>query len=331
MNTLHPLHAWLFLLLCATPAQAHPGGGDEGLAYTALDDVASSSDAIAVTTNFVRNGFGEMIQEASPDRGTSIYNYDAAGQMSAAIDGRGQRIDYARDILGRVTSKTPVGRPASEVVSYIWDTAALAGSYTVGRLARVNDNSGNTRFGYDHRGNLVQRKTQVTNAGLTTAFNLNYQYDLSDRILQVTYPSGRLVTYDRDSKGRVLAIRTKVNAAATIWTNIATGMTYEPFASLKQAFLGNTLNMNNNWGNDGRLAFRRLKTNTGVSRSYLIYAYDNDDNITGITDNVTPANSRTFGYDARGRLTQAVAQTGSFAREESSTTQMATAPLLNGG
>ena len=74
--------------------------------------------------------------------------------------------------------------------------------------------------------------------------------------------------------------------------------------------------MNNSWGNDGRLAFRRLQTNTGVSRSYLAYAYDNDDNITGITDNVTPVNSRTFGYDVRGRLTQAVAQTGSFARED---------------
>ena len=48
----------------------------------------------------------------------------------------------------------------------------------------------------------------------------------------------------------------------------------------------------------------------------LSYTYDNDDNITGITDNVTPSNSRTFGYDARGRLAQTVWQTGSFARED---------------
>lgn len=78
------------------------------------------------------------------------------------------------------------------------------------------------------------------------------------RMVQISYTPGRLVAYDRDSKGRVFAIRTKASAANTAWTNVATGMAYEPFAALKSAALGNTLTMNNNWGNDGRLAFRRL-------------------------------------------------------------------------
>jgi RHS repeat-associated protein len=74
--------------------------------------------------------------------------------------------------------------------------------------------------------------------------------------------------------------------------------------------------MTNNWGDGGRLAFRWLKTNTGATRSLLSYAYDNDDNITGITDGVTPANSMGLGYDARGRLAQTLWQSGSFARED---------------
>ena len=45
-------------------------------------------DAIDVATTFVRNGFGEVIQEVSPDRGTSIYTYDAAGRMASATDAR---------------------------------------------------------------------------------------------------------------------------------------------------------------------------------------------------------------------------------------------------
>ncbi len=58
-----------------------------------------------------------------------------------------------------------------------------------------------------------------------------------------------------------------------------------------------------NWGNDGRLASRRLyKTSGGVNLSLLSYAHDNDDNITGITDGVTPANSMNYAYDVRGRL-----------------------------
>jgi RHS repeat-associated protein len=294
---------------------ALPGGGSEGLGYTAQDDLASHSDALSVTTNFVRNGFGEVIQEVSPDRGTSIYYYDAAARVSAVIDGRGQRIDYARDILGRVTSKTPVGRPASEGVSYVWDTPALTGSYAIGRLSSITDNGTSiTRFKYDHRGNLLIKQQAV---GSSAAANLSYDYDLADRIVQMTYPSGRLVGYARDTKGRVATVRTKATAATTAWINVATGMTYEPFASLKQATLGNTLSMTNNWGNDGRLGSKRLYvTSSGVNRSLLTYAYDNDDNITGITDGVTANRSLAYTYDARGRLTRSVAQTGTFRRED---------------
>jgi RHS repeat-associated protein len=83
--------------------------------------------------------------------------------------------------------------------------------------------------------------------------------------------------------------------------------------------LGNTLTMTNNWGNDGRLAQRRLKTSTAVNRSLLTYTYDNDDNIIGITDAVTPANSITYAYDTRGRVsrvTAAATSTATYKRED---------------
>ena len=294
---------------------ALPAGGTETLAYTPQDDVATSSDALSVTTSFVRNGFGEAIQEVSPDRGTSTYYYDPAGRVSAIIDGRGQRIDVARDVLGRTTSKTPVGRPASEVVSYLWDSASLAGSYNIGRLSSITDNATSvTRFKYDHRGNLIVKQQLV---GTTATANLAYSYDLSDRITQITYPSGRLVAYGRDSKGRVASVQTKATAATTAWTNVASGISYESFASLKTATLGNTLSMANDWGNDGRLASKRLfVTSGGTNRSLLTYTYDNDDNITNIANGVTAASSLAYSYDARGRLSRTVAQTGTLRRED---------------
>lgn len=294
---------------------ALPAGGTETLAYTPQDDVATSSDALSVTTSFVRNGFGEAIQEVSPDRGTSTYYYDPAGRVSAIIDGRGQRIDVARDVLGRTTSKTPVGRPASEVVSYVWDSASLAGSYNIGRLSSITDNATSvTRFKYDHRGNLIVKQQVV---GTTATANLAYSYDLSDRITQITYPSGRLVAYGRDSKGRVASVQTKATAATTAWTNVASGISYESFASLKTATLGNTLSMANDWGNDGRLASKRLfVTSGGTNRSLLTYTYDNDDNITNIANGVTAASSLAYSYDARERLSRTVAQTGTLRRED---------------
>ncbi|MBK6299252.1 MAG: RHS repeat protein [Sphingomonadales bacterium] len=291
-----------------------PDTGVTTLAYNPRDEAVSHVDPLAVTTSFVRNGFGDVIQEVSPDRGTSTYYFDAAGGMTASIDGRGQRIDYVLDALGRVKTKTPVGKPASEIVTYTYDTAAIAGSYGVGRLATVVDGSGTTRFKYDHRGNVLTKQQTI---GTTTLANLAYVYDLADRITQITYPSGRLVGYVRDTKGRVTTVQTKATAGTASWTSVASSIQYEAFGSLKQATLGNTLSLTQAWGNDGRLASKRLyKTSTGVNVSLLTYAYDNDDNITSITDGVTATNSPVHSYDTMGHLSRTVVQTGTYKRED---------------
>jgi RHS repeat-associated protein len=96
-------------------------------------------------------------------------------------------------------------------------------------------------------------------------------------------------------------------------------MQYEPFGPLKQATLGNTLSMTNNWGNDGRLASRRLYvTSGGVNRSLLSYAYDNDDNIIGITDGVNATNTLAYQYDIMGRLSRATLASTSTATHKRS-------------
>src|SRR5690606_26668097 len=142
--------------------------------------------AAAVQTNFVRNGFGDVIQEVSPDRGTVIYHYDAAGDLEAAVDGRGQRVAYNRDLLRRIIRKLPVGRPSAETVTYTYDSNTLTTCWCLGRLATMTDASGTTRFGYDHRGNYIGKNI----VGVTVA-TLALQYDLADRITQVRTATGR--------------------------------------------------------------------------------------------------------------------------------------------
>jgi RHS repeat-associated protein len=281
---------------------AAPDAGTTNLSYNAKDEVVSHQDALAVQTSFVRDGFGEVLRETSPDRGSTTYYYDAAGAVSAVIDGRGQRVNYARDILGRLTSKTPVGL-AAQAVTYGYD----GGAYGKGNLTQVTDASGVTALAYDHRGNLIS-KTQ--NIGGTAAA-LAYSYDKADRIVSITYPSGRIVTYVRDGKGRVASVLTKPSAAALGWTTLASAITYESFGSLTSATYGNGLKLDVDWGNDGRLTARRLYTAaTGANLSVLSYAYDNDDNITAITDGVDASASSSFAYDNRGRLIRASSGAG---------------------
>ncbi len=284
-----------------------PDTGTTATQYNAIDAITGFTDAVSVQTTFVRNGFGEVVQEVSPDRGTSIHYYDAAGDLTATIDGRGQRIDYTRDILGRVTAKTPVARPSSEVITYSYDDGGVPGCACVGRLASMTDSSGTTSFGYDHRGNLTA-KVEPTGT-------LGWSYDLADRIVQMTYPSGREIAYARDAKGRVIEVKTRANAGAN-WTVLATDIAYEPFGPMLSADFGNGLKLEQDWGSDRRLASKRLFTAAGDDVWHVSYGYDGDDNITSITDHVTPANSRSFGYDSVDRLNRVDGGTGGFARED---------------
>ena len=279
----------------------NPDGGVETMAYNKRDEQVAFKDAIDVTTTFVRNGFGEVIQEVSPDRGTSIYTYDAAGRMTAEIDARSQRIDYVYDIAGRLLSKTPVGRPASETVAYAYDS----GAYGLGRLASVSDGTGTTQFGYDHRGNMTQRSQSV---GSAAAASLTYAYDLADRIVEISYPSGRQVRYNRDIKGRVSGVETRSSPSAA-WVTLAGNMTYQPFGAVESMSLGNGLAVTSERGLDGRLKRRRLTSvTTGTALSDLSYIHDPDGNVGSIDDHVTPARSAIYGYDAMGRMNMMVAE-----------------------
>lgn len=292
-----------------------PDSGTTGTTYDVRDNATSFTDAKSVATTFIRDGFGDVIQEVSPDRGTSTYYYDAAGDRIAEIDGRGQRIDLVRDALGRITQKTPVGRPAAETLAYKYDTAGIAGSYGVGRLGKIVNGAGTnpTKFKYDHRGNLLIKEQTI---GATTAADLQYSYDLADRITSITYPSGRVVSYTRNTRGQVITINTRPTAAGTD-TVLASGITYEPFGSMLSATFGNGLTMAQSWGNDGRLASKRLyATASGTNLSLLTYGYDNDDNITSIADGVDPTRSVTYGYDPVDRLTQSVLASGSIRRQD---------------
>lgn len=161
-----------------------PDGGTFTRNYDPGDGLINHVDGISVATQFVRDGFGDVIQEVSPDRGTSTYYYDAGGELTASIDGRGQRIDYTRDVQARITQKVPVGRPASETITYTWDTPGISGSYGVGRLSNVTDGTGTTSFAYDHRGNLIDKRQTIG----SSAADLAYAYDLADRVTQIAYP-----------------------------------------------------------------------------------------------------------------------------------------------
>ena len=264
----------------------------QALVRNPLDGV---TDARGITTTYVRNGFGDVLQEISQEAGTTSYTYDARGLVTQKTDARGVVSDYTYDAAGRLLT---VAYPSSSAdnITYEYDQ----GTNGKGRLTKITEGFGTTSFTYDALGRLTQEVRTINGVSYTTAYTYNSGFD----VMQVTYPSGRTVQVDRDAAARISAIRTRPSGGSG-FTDLLTNIAYEPFGPIKSADFG-----------DGHLltidydtAYRatRLKRDRAGSPTLMdiSFTYDAAGDILTMNDAATPARNQTFTYDAVSRLTSA--------------------------
>ena len=152
----------------------------------------------------------------------------------------------------------------------------------------------------DARGNVTSETRTVSGQ----AYAVAYLYNLADQVVQVTYPSGRIVLYGRDAQGRITGVTTKQNAAAAS-VNVATPINYQPMSRLvQQLWYGNGLNDWNTYTLDH--AIEVLGVYDGAT-NVVNRAHGRTDNlnITNIWDNVNTANTLNLWYHASNRLQNA--------------------------
>ena len=113
----------------------------------AQDQISSYRDDRLITTSYVRNGFGEVIQEVSPDAGTTTYTRDERGLVTVETDGRGIVTNRSYDNAGRLLTET-YPAATTENVTYSYDSFVNTptGSKGRGRLTGITDQSGSTAF-----------------------------------------------------------------------------------------------------------------------------------------------------------------------------------------
>ncbi|SED99707.1 RHS repeat-associated core domain-containing protein [Rhizobiales bacterium GAS191] len=272
-----------------------------------VDAVTAYQDPRSLTTSYVRNGFGEVIQEASPDRGTTVYQRDARGLVTQKTDARGVVTNFSYDNAGRLTAKS---FPAStaENVTYGWDSTT-GGNKGAGRLTGMSDATGTTAWAYDARGNVRSETRGI--AG--NSYVVSYSYDAADHVISITYPSGRIVTYVRDTLGRVSGVTTKqsaTSAAATLASNIV----YQPYGALQWLTYGNGLSLWKTFTGDdelNQLLLQNTTTNTNLIQRFHTRT-DNGLNLTNIWDNLDATKNQSFWYTASRRLQNASGPWGSL-------------------
>ena len=277
-------------------------------AYDGRDLLKTVTDQAGNVTAIGYDSLGRKVSMADPDMGAWSYAYDPNGTLHTQTDAKGQAITFAYDALDRLTTKTySTGYPTAY---YRYDEADV----TDGRGQRtttMNTNTG-TRHAFDERGRRVS--TTATVAGLSESRVFEWTYDSADRVQTMTYPAlpgnaaREQVTYTYDAAWRQIGL----GGLATYAQNA----TYTALDQPLTTPLGNGTTQA--WTYDP--VMQRLQASTvGNGALDRSYTYDNVGNVTTIADNLV-AQTQTFDYDARDRLTHAATSGGTVGTYDESYT-----------
>jgi RHS repeat-associated protein len=280
-------------------------------AYDRNDNFTSVTDARGNTTSYEYDDLGRLLRVTSPDTQVTRFEYDAAGNVVKKIEtdlAENPTSDvetrYTYDAGSRLTQFSFPSDPVQNV-TYAYDArpdGPLPLTYGKGRLVQVTDASGVTYFSYGERGNLVGETRVQDGATLSLA----YSWDENGNVLTMTYPSGRMVTYNYDLNDRVTQV-TMIHQGEN--TTIASNLAYDPFGPMTSLTYGNGLTETRDYDVGGQLD--TLAVSGGVLS--LDYTFDETGNITAITDLLDGAKSKSYTYVPPDRLdTATIGGLGSF-------------------
>lgn len=248
------------------------------------NDLVASVTQAGVIRSISYDARHYLMSETHPEIGTTTYERDAAGNMTARIIG-GIRTEYAYDGLNRLTDVT--FSDATPGITQTWSRTSRLKTVSSSEAARV--------LGYDANDNLLSESLTV---GSTTLM-AGYGYDGNDQLSTITYPiSQRVVSYAPNALGRPTQV-----------SGYATAVSYWPSGQIRQLDYAN--GVVSSYEQNSRLWPSAFSTRrSSVYSMSSTYGYDGAGNMTSIVDSVDSSRNRTLGYDAIDRLTSATGPWG---------------------
>jgi RHS repeat-associated protein len=225
-----------------------------------------------------------LYQVISPETGTTTYSYDAAGNLISKTDAKGVTVSFQYDALNRLTK---IDFPTDTDNVYVYDTCVNG----KGRLCSMTDASGTTNYEWTVKGQ-VKKETKIIDS---VTYVTQYTYDQNGNLKTMTYPSGRVITYNL-SNDKVIGV---LNNAA----NLATNINYKPFGGMSSLTYGNGILGTIGYDNQYRVA--SITAGTVMNLSYS--QHDANGNIMAITNVIDPTKNKSFTYDSLDRLSTATA------------------------
>jgi RHS repeat-associated protein len=269
----------------------------------------ASNDATSVwrIRRFHYDALGRLTQASNPESGTSMYFYDADGNLTSKISpqpnqtnpANGVVTSYCYDELHRLTGKKyaagscPLSSPDG---TFSYDQ----GTNGNGRRTAMNDGSGSASWAYDSMGRIAAESRTINGVNKS----IGYAYNFDGSLAAITYPSGRVVQYQTSGAGRPVSA---TDSAGPI--NYVSAATYFPNGALGQYGNGNsgitvTNSYNKRWQPITLSATASSQTLFNLSYDFHLGSGDNG-NVYQIVNNRDGNRTQNFSYDELNRIQQA--------------------------
>ncbi len=284
--------------------------------YDPLKQIRRVLDAAGNLTRSDYDLGGRRTDVVHPDSGHTEMVYDEAGnvirRITANLRREGGAIDYRYDFTHLTEINYP--RYQDNDVTYAWGGASLRGQggNRVGRIVRVDDNSGFEERRYGALGETVYERRSIDSRTMGNSSNspeiyvTRYLYDTWGRLQQMVYPDTEVLTYAYDSGGQPRAVE---GVKLGVRFPYVTRLEYDRF--VQREFLQTGNGIRTHYDYDARS--RRLATLEAGEFQRLTYDYDRVGNITNLVNDVPNARPNEYGgrveqrfdYDDLYRLTSA--------------------------
>ena len=283
--------------------------GDSYTGYTYHSNGKLCKTILNSSYDFLYNydDYGNVVSEFSPNKGWTYNVYNGRDQLVTTTDATPTTFSFARDVLGRVQTKSWPGGS----YTYIYGTTANTLGKLVHESAPVAGMS--TDYTYDANARLIQMDETV--GGLL--FTTNYTYDVYNRTTSTTYPTGDFVLSDYNTYGYFTGVGT-VSYSGMPWdlyrkntVNVygqTTNAAYAPYSGATTIGVPDpppVYTETNTYNAHGTLTASKLTTATGGIMNNYVYSFNEATGDLDMRKDLRYGRTENFTYDVHDRLTSA--------------------------
>ena len=281
--------------------------------YNAIGELLSYTDAENLSTVYEYDMFGRKLSAKHPDSGKTNYKYDNVNLVAIQTQNlinTSNEIKYLYD-HNRLKEVVFPPMPLGANISNVTYQYGNSGNET-GRLIFVSDATGTQEYKYGNMGETIKVNRTIVAPNLPTRnFTTNFEYDSFNRVQNLIYPDGEIVSYHYNRGGNLKQMKSSING---VESDYITRIDYDYFEQKKYMKYGNNTETFYDYSPElRRLQTLNVKAANGQNMFNNSYTYDKVGNLTNVNNNATyntinylgGVYNSTFTYDNLNRLSTA--------------------------